>query len=156
MKEVLSPTGKPYVGSSKNFNGRAVKHKCDYKLEKRPELIPIAGPYYSRKEAWHAEQPYRVANGWPSEREANSRSGKIGGNKCVESGQHKQYCIAGGIAGGKSNVKNGTGFCNFEARSKACKGKIWINDGMITKKVYPKDFDKWFTNGWSRGRLKRK
>jgi hypothetical protein len=43
MKEVLSPTGKSYIGSSKNFYGRAVKHKCDYKLEKRPELIPIAG-----------------------------------------------------------------------------------------------------------------
>jgi hypothetical protein len=135
MRSVLSPTGKPYIGSSKDFYGRKYYHKFKFKLNHIPELIPIAGPYYTRKEARRAEQPFRVENGWPHENEA-----------CIKGGKNSN--------GGKINVENGSGFCNFEARSKAGKGKIWINNGIKNKLIYPKEFDQWFSKGYNKGMLK--
>jgi hypothetical protein len=125
MHEVLSPTGKPYVGSSCNFYGRATMHKSQYKLSTRPELIPIDGPYYSRKEAWHAEQPYRVANGWPDEREASSRAGKKTfehGNGLFAMSSEKK--IEASSNGGKKAYENSAGIFGmseqeaFESRSR--------------------------------------
>jgi hypothetical protein len=69
---------------------------------------------------------------------------------------------SGGKISCKSHFKNKTGIfgmseeAKFKRNSGACKGKVWINDGMITKKIYPEDFDKWLSKGYVKGRLKRK
>ena len=144
MHELLSPTGKPYIGSSCDFYFRACNHKSKLKLDKRPKLFIIDGPYYTRTEAKRAEQPFRIANGWPDEREANSRGGKIGGP-----------------ISSKRNKENGTGFCvmseetKFDARSKAGKGKIWINDGTTNKRINPDELEKYHQLGFSQGQVRK-
>jgi hypothetical protein len=166
MHEVLSPTGKPYIGNSCNFYGRAIKHKCDYKLEKRPELIPIAGPYYSKKEAWHVEQPYRVANGWPDERETATKTGK----RNVENGKgwfgmtkeaKSERSIRGGSKTGKKHAENGTGIFGMSEedkykRNSNGKGRIWITDGTTNKRIYPNEFEKYQQLGFYLGKVMRK
>ena len=148
MHEVLSPTGKPYIGSSADFCGRAKNHKAKYKLSKKPELLKIAGPFATRKEARAAEQPYRIANGWNHENDGNSKAGKIGGkitgDKHIESGHWqslttKEAKIKGGKVGGKITGK-----------------WLWINNGVINKKVDPLLLQQKLDEGWIRGMLKRK
>jgi hypothetical protein len=147
MDAVLSPTGKPYIGSSADFYGRAKNHKAKYKLSKKPELNKIDGPYYTRKEARKAEQPYRIANGWKSEDELNGEAGKVGGkitgNKHIQSGHWqslttKESKSKGGKVGGKITGK-----------------WLWINNVVINKKVDPLLLQYYLDQGWIRGMLKR-
>lgn len=139
MKEVLSPTGKPYVGSTCNLYNRTAKHKHIHRFNKTPELIVIDGPYFTRKEARTVEQPYRVANGWPHENEQLYKNGKKNGKNQ-----------------GKKNAENRIGVCNFQSQSKGGKGKIWINDGNINKRILPEHLDEWSQKGFIKGNIQKK
>jgi hypothetical protein len=127
MHEVLSQTGKPYVGSSKNFYGRARWHKWNHKLDKRPELIIIDGPYYSREEAKAAEQPYRVANGWKDENDI-FREAKTKEN------QSKNGSIGAAIVG----------------------KMLWINNGIQNKRIDPSLLQDYLDIGYHKGQLRNK
>jgi predicted GIY-YIG superfamily endonuclease len=151
MHEVLSSTGKPYVGSSADLYRRKYNHRTKYKLGRTPELIVIDGPYYSRKEARRAEQPYRIANGWHHENEGNGRGGK----KNVESG----HIQALGREQGKKHVESGH-LARVRNPSKAGKiggpigGKmLWVNKDGKNTRVDPLLLQNYLDQGWIRGML---
>ena len=143
MHEVLSPTGKPYVGSSCNFYGRITKHKHQYKLDHRPELIIIDGPYYTRKEARTAEQPYRVANGWRDENDVLREAAKIIRKINVESGKFAK------IKTKENQSKNGS-------IGAAIVGKmLWVNKYGKNKRVDPLLLQDYLDSGYIRGMYKK-
>jgi hypothetical protein len=107
MHEVTSPTGKPYVGSSYRLKKRADQHKFNFKLDHKPELIIVDGPYYTRTEAKRAEQPYRIANGWKSENEISREGGKTSGKIAVKRGHIQALGKAQGSIQGLKNVESG-------------------------------------------------
>lgn len=45
---------------------------------------------------------------------------------------------------------------NINKRSKTFKGRIWMNNGIENKWVQPEYFEKYVSDGYTRGRLKIK
>jgi len=151
MHEVLSPTGKPYIGSSCNFYVRISKHKHEYKLSQRPELIIIAGPFSTKKEARRVENEYRVANGWCHENEYCRQGGKAAAKSMTE-----EQLFNRASKGGKTSSEAMTPEQRSNRSSMACQGKKWINNGIEEKKFYPEFLQEWFNKGYELGRLKIK
>jgi hypothetical protein len=128
LKERLSPTGMPYIGSTYDLQQRAYSHKSKLKLSAKPDLVVL---YTSNDadDAWEREQVIRVQNGWKRERSnpllKAVRGGKIGGKSNAKNGTG--FCnFESRSKAGKSNAENGTGFCNFESRSKAGKAAVLV------------------------------
>ena len=127
MKEVLSPTGKPYIGSTEmTLRERAYGHKYHFNLNEIPELVYVAGPFATKKEARRIENEYRVANGWTRENEHFIDIGKAH----VESGHLQSISSKGGKVGGKM---------------------LWINKDGKNTRVHPDLLQQKLDEGWVKG-----
>jgi hypothetical protein len=62
----------------------------------------------------------------------------------------------GGPIGGKIAVESGqlASIRSRQSQSKAGKGKIWINDGIKNKRIYPNELEKYQQLGFFRGRIR--
>jgi hypothetical protein len=70
----------------------------------------------------------------------------------------------GGVESAKIHKENGTGIFGMskEAKSEACanggkkaKDKIWINNGIKNKTIYPDSLNEWIDKGYITGMIKR-
>ena len=141
MHEVLSPTGKPYIGVSADLKTRKYGHRKVYKLDHTPELIAIDGPYYTSKEARAVEQHYRLANGWLIE-------GYIQGKIATENGQIQALA--------KKNIENGLHYIASVNGGKITGKMLWVNKDGKNKRVKPSLLKDYLDRGFKRGQIKNK
>ena len=158
MYERLSPTGQPYIGSTVNIEERRRQWRRQLGLAQKP-ILHILAEFTDDDEAFDYENALRVANGWKREhnrhfrkmlsrpeikalRAENMKSvGKEQGRKNSETGHIQSL---GRASKGGSYVGNAT------------KGRYWMNNGRINKRVQPERLMEYIKDGFILGRIPKR